>query len=123
MKKQGTNSTEIKIPEPKEYVLNGKKFSYHLISYENFHKFAEAFSSTMKPEADSPLLIVKCLFSSNAALDIIQLILLDEELNPPTIEFLKSVSPLHTLGILTDFFDSEGYLLLTGIFALVKSMK
>jgi hypothetical protein len=123
MKKQGTNSTEIKIPEPKTYELNGEKFSYHSISHDNFFKFPEIFSSVLQEDVSTPFLTVKTLFATGKAYDLIQLILQDENGIPPTTEKLKLVSPLLNVTILTDFFVLEGNSLLNGIFALVKSMQ
>ena len=123
MKKQGTNSSVITIPKPKEYELNGKKFSYHSISHENFFKFPEIFSSVLKEDVSTPFLTVKTLFATGKAYDLIQLILQDENGIPPTVEELKAVSPLINITILTDFFVSEGNSLLNGIFALVNSMQ
>lgn len=123
MKKQGTNSIALEIPKTKEYDLNGKKFSYHSISHENFFKFPEIFSSVLKEDVSTPFLTVKTLFATGKAYDLIQLILQDENGIPPTVEELKAVSPLVNVSILTDFFVSEGNSLLNGIFALVNSMQ
>lgn len=111
------------ISNTKEYLLNDKKFSYHSISFQNFHKFPELFSSVMQDNVSTPFLMVKTLFKSEKALDLIQLILLDENNFPPTIDFLKTVKPVFILAVLSDYFVSEGNLLLNGIFALIQSMK
>lgn len=123
MKKKGTNSPEINIPKTKDYEFNGKKFSYHSISHENFFKFPEIFSSILQEDVSTPFLTVKALFVTGKAYDLIQLILQDENGLSPTIEELKAVSPLLNITILTDFFVSEGNSLLNGIFALVNSMQ
>lgn len=123
MKKQETKPIFGKIPEPKSYWLNGKNFSYHSISHENFFKFPEIFSSVLQEDVSTPFLTVKTLFLSGKAYDLIQLILQDENGIPPTVDELKAVSPLVNVSILTDFFVSEGNSLLNGIFALVNSMR
>jgi len=121
--KKETKPVIQEIPKTKEYILNEKKFSYHSISFANFHKFQEAFSVTMKPEINTPFLMIQSLFASEAALDMVKLILLDDKAIQPEIEFLKTVSPVLILEILTDFFDSEGVSLLNGIFALIHSIQ
>ncbi len=126
MKKQNKKTEltdKIVLPLPKEQLLNGSIFSYKSISFENFHLFADVFQSINHSDTATPVALIKYLFQSGTAISLIQLYLMDKEGNPPSEDFLKSVPPAQILNSLTDFFDSEGNLLLDGIFSLLKSIR
>lgn len=126
MKKQNKQPVQLDkviLPEPNVHVLNEIPFSYNSISFENFHLFTEVFNTINKNDALTPVLFIKYLFLSGSVVAMMQLYLLDKEGNPPSEDFIKTVPPAQILNSLTDFFDSEGNLLLNGIFSLLKSIR
>ena len=111
------------IPKPKVHVLNNKTFTYKAVSYQNFHLFTEIFDAITKEDTTSPMALIKYLFKSGTVKTLMQLYLLDKEGIPPTSDFLNTVPPAQILNSLSDFFGTEGNLLLNGMFSLLNSIR
>lgn len=121
--KKNIQPEKIILPTPKEHVLNSKTFSYKAISFENFHMFTDVFSELNQADISTPVSLIKFLFRTGSVFALMQLYLTDEQGNPPSVDFLKTVPPAQILDSLSDFFGSEGNLLLNGIFSLLKSIQ